>query len=306
MSLAHASEPTAAPTLRGRIADYISLTKPSINRTCLVMVAGGMVLAQPANVSVLQIIGALVGTALAVASANALNMWFERDTDGLMRRTRSRPLPAGRMSNRAALTFGLVIGLLGIATLLAFTNVVTAIIGALAIVSYAWVYTPLKYRAPIALVIGAIPGAVPPLMGWTAMTGTLDPVTDAPGIILFAILFIWQMPHFLAISVFRQRDYEAAGIRTVPGVRGIRTTKIQAVLWAIALIPVSLLLIPHGGAGLLYGVTAGLAGLAYLGLAIFGFFTNSHSRWAWRLFGVSLVYLPVIVVALGVDLLLKP
>jgi protoheme IX farnesyltransferase len=182
---------------------------------------------------------------------------------------------------------------------------VTTLIGALAIVSYAWVYTPLKYRAPMALAIGAVPGAVPPLMGWTAMTGTLDPVADAPGLILFGILFIWQMPHFLAISVFRSRDYEAAGIRTVPAVRGLRVTKVQAILWAATLIPVSLLLLPTGVAGTLYGVTAGLAGLGYLAFTIAGLWARNDTRWAWRLFGVSLVYLPVVVVALSLDIALR-
>jgi protoheme IX farnesyltransferase len=303
MSLAVHSDAPARP-LRTRIADYIALTKPSINRMCLLMVAGGMVMAPIHTLSAIGIVGALLGTALAVASANALNMWFERHSDGLMRRTRTRPLPAGRISERGALIFGLVIGVLGIATLALTTNAVTTLIGALAIVSYAWVYTPLKYRAPIALVIGAIPGAVPPLMGWTAMTGTLDPVADAPGLVLFGILFIWQMPHFLAISVFRNLDYTAAGIRTVPAVRGLHATRVQAVLWALALIPVSLLLLSTGTAGVVYGVTAGLAGLAYLGFTIAGFFTAQHSRWAWRLFGASLVYLPVVVVALGIDIAL--
>jgi protoheme IX farnesyltransferase len=295
----------AARGLRATISDYVALTKPSINRMCLLMVAGGMVMAPAATVTVWSIVGALIGTALAVASANALNMWFERHTDGLMRRTRTRPLPNGRISERGALVFGLVIGLVGIAVLAAATNAVTTLIGALAIVSYAWVYTPLKYRAPMALAIGAVPGAVPPLMGWTAMTGTLDPVADAPGLILFGILFIWQMPHFLAISVFRSRDYEAAGIRTVPAVRGLRVTKVQAILWAATLIPVSLLLLPTGVAGTLYGVTAGLAGLGYLAFTIAGLWARNDTRWAWRLFGVSLVYLPVVVVALSLDIALR-
>jgi len=294
--------PTVTRPLRAVVADYVALTKPSINRMCLLMVGGGMVMAPSTSISLLGVIGALIGTALSVASANALNMWFERNTDGLMRRTRSRPLPNGRISDRGALVFGLVIGVIGVSTLAITTNAVTTGIGALAIVSYAWVYTPLKYRAPIALVIGAIPGAVPPLMGWTAMTGTLDLTTDAPGLILFAILFVWQMPHFLAISVFRKLDYEAAGIRTVPGVRGLAVTRIQAVLWAAVLIPISLLLLPLGVGGAIYGVTAGVAGLAYLGFTIAGFWATNETRWAYQLFGVSLVYLPVVVVALSLDI----
>lgn len=291
--------------VRAIVADYIALTKPSINRMCLLMVAGGMVMAPTAGADIATILGALIGTALAVGSANALNMWLERGTDGLMRRTRTRPLPNGRISERGALVFGIIIGLVGTGVLATTTNLVTTVIGGLAIVSYAWVYTPLKYRAPMALAIGAIPGAVPPLMGWTAMTGTLDFVADAPGLIVFAILFIWQMPHFLAISVFRQRDYEAAGIRTVPAVRGLRVTKLQAILWAATLIPVSLLLLPTGVAGAIYGITAGLAGLAYLVFTVVGLWAPNDTRWAWRLFGFSLVYLPVVVVALSIDIALR-
>ncbi len=297
---------------RTRLADLVALTKPSINRMCLLMVAGGMFLAAPPDVPVVRqlsvILGGLVGTALAVASANALNMWFERHTDALMRRTRGRPLPAGRLAPQTALRFGLVLGLAAITTLALTTNAVTTLIGALAIVSYAWVYTPLKFRAPLALAIGAIPGAVPPLMGWTAMRGTLELPADAPGLVLFGILFIWQMPHFLAIAVFRQQDYDDAGIRTVPSVRGLRVTKLQAIAWALALLPVSLLLLPLGVAGLVYGVTAGLAGLGYLAFTIAGLFAPPEldSRWAWRLFGASLVYLPIVVLALGLDLTLAP
>jgi protoheme IX farnesyltransferase len=304
--------PSPPASTLARLADLVALTKPSINRMCLLMVAGGMFLAFPPDATIasrlVPIIGGLLGTALAVGSANALNMWFERHTDALMRRTRNRPLPAGRLAPRTALVFGLVLGLVGIATLALTTNAVTTLIGALAIVSYAWVYTPLKFRAPLALAIGAIPGAVPPLMGWTAIRGTLDLPADAPGLVLFGILFVWQMPHFLAIAVFRQQDYDDAGIRTVPSVRGLRVTKVQAIAWAATLLPVSLLLLPLGVAGLVYGVTAGLAGLGYLAFTIAGLFSapDQDSRWAWRLFGASLVYLPIVVAALGLDLVLAP
>ena len=296
--------------------DYVALTKPAINRMCLLMAAGGMFLAPRAASGEFAIglgtaLLGLLGTALAVASANALNMWLERDTDKLMRRTKDRPLAAERISSDGALLFGVALGVAAVATLALATNLATTLIGLLAIVSYVGIYTPLKYKAPIALVVGAIPGAVPPLMGWTAVTGSLD----APGLVLFAVLFVWQMPHFIAISIVRRRDYDAAGIRTVPGVRGLVVAKWQALAWSILLTPTSLALcltdVPNF-TGLVYGITASVAGLAFLGLTIAGFSDMREgqetaagaNRWAHRLFIASIIYLPVLVAGLAVDVLL--
>ena len=294
--------------------DYVELTKPSINRMCILMTAGGMFLAPRAAdgafpLSIGAAILALVGTAMAVASANALNMWLERGTDGLMRRTRNRPLAAGRISENGALVFGVVIGVIGVAILAACSNLATTLLGLGAIASYVGVYTPMKYKAPLALVVGAIPGAVPPLMGWTAVTGTLD----APGLILFGVLFVWQMPHFIAISVVRKRDYEAAGIKTVPGVRGLRNSKIQAIAWALAILPVSLALPFTGVAGWVYGITAAIAGLGFIAMTVRGPWPTAEARdtvpdnvnrWAHKLFIASLIYLPVLIAGLSIDVLL--
>jgi protoheme IX farnesyltransferase len=285
--------------------DYVELTKPAINRMCLLMAAGGMALA-PRNadgrfgLSVTHALMALLGTALAVASANALNMWLERHTDRLMRRTKDRPLAAGRISETGALIFGIALGALATALLALFSNLATTLLGLAAIASYVGIYTPMKYRAPIALVIGAIPGAVPPLMGWTAVTGSLD----WPGLILFAVLFVWQMPHFIAISIVRLRDYEAAGIRTVPGVRGLHNAKYQALAWALLLVPTSLALVATDVAGPVYGATALIAGLAFVTFTAIGFARSDVNRWAHRLFIASLVYLPVLIAGLATDVLL--
>lgn len=296
--------PSRSPLLVLR--DYVALTKPAINRMCLLMAAGGMFLA-PRSADGAFAIGlggaflALLGTALAVASANALNMWLERDSDRLMRRTKDRPLAARRISEHGALLFGLAIGALSVALLALATNLATTLIGLFAIASYVGVYTPMKYQHPLALVVGAVPGAVPPLMGWTAVTGSLD----APGLVLFAILFVWQMPHFIAISVVRRRDYDEAGIRTVPGVRGVRVAKLQALAWSVLLVPTSLLLVQTDVAGLVYGTVAGLASLAFLALTALGLRDEAaENRWAQRLFIASLVYLPVLIAGLTVDVLL--
>lgn len=304
MSVAKATEGTRA--LRPPLAvarDYVALTKPSINRMCLVMAAGGMFLAHgrtEVGLGPWQVVLALLGTALAVASANALNMWLERGPDQKMKRTADRPLAAARISERGALVFGLALGAVAVGVLAAGSNLVTTIVGALAIVSYVGVYTPMKYRHPMALVVGAIPGAVPPLMGWTAVTGTLD----TPALVLFGILFVWQMPHFLAIAVFRGHDYEAAGIRTVPAVRGNVVARRQAIAWAIVLVPTSLALVATGVTGSLYMIVAAGLGLGFLAYTLRPLDRPSPARWAYRLFFASLVYLPALVVALALDVLI--
>ena len=189
------------------LRDLVALTKPGVTRMCLVTTAGGLLLPSSGGhvppglegTSWITIASALVGTAFAVGGANAFNMWWERGTDRLMARTRTRPLPAGRMTPTTALRFAWALSIASIAVLLVGTNALTAVLAASAIAGYVLVYTPLKYRTPAALVIGAVPGAMPPLLGWTAATNSID----APGLVLFAILLVWQIPHFLAIALYR-------------------------------------------------------------------------------------------------------
>jgi protoheme IX farnesyltransferase len=292
---------TECPTVPTRslfatLRDYAVLTKPSITRMCLLMTAAGLGLA-PGSASLLVIIGALAGTALAVGSANALNMWWERDSDRLMVRTRTRPLAEERISANAALVFGLCVGVAGLALLAVTTNGLTTLLGFIALASYVLLYTPLKYHTPLALVIGAVPGAMPPLMGWTAVTNSLD----APGLVLFGILLLWQMPHFLAISLFRKHDYARAGIRIVPVVRGDEVARRQAVAWATGLVPVSLLLTPLGVTGTLYLVIALMSGLAFLGFALTGLRQTTGPSWAYRFFIASLIYLPLLTAGFVLD-----
>jgi protoheme IX farnesyltransferase len=282
------------------LSDLIVLTKPTITAQCALMVIGGLWLA-PDKVGLLVASMAVLGTSLAVASANALNMVLERDGDRHMTRTKNRPLPTGRMRTETALVFGLALGALSMALLGAFVNGLTALLGALALASYVLVYTPLKRRTPLALLIGAFPGAAPPLMGWTAATGGLE----APGLVLFAILLLWQMPHFLAISMYRKKEYAEAGIRVVPVVRGDAIAKAQAIAYATALVPVSLLLVPLGVAGWLYAAVALAGGLWLLGLSVHGLRVPRTAKWARDLFLATLVYLPALTVALIVDVWLR-
>lgn len=282
-----------------QLSDLVALTKPSITRMCLLMAVGGLALA-PGSVDWFTATAAILGVGLAVGGANAFNMWWERDTDGLMSRTRRRPLPAGRVSSATAFKFAAGLSLASVVVLALGTNVLTAVLAALSIASYVAVYTPLKYKTPAALIIGAVPGAAPPLLGWTAVTDSVDP----PAIVLFAILLVWQLPHFLAIAIYRKEEYARAGIKVVPLVRGEAIAKIQAVAWALVLVPLTLLLVPIGGAGQVYFVASALLGAAFLGWSFTGLDNGAGVRWARNYFLASVVYLPALTLALVADVLL--
>ncbi|MCC6558446.1 MAG: protoheme IX farnesyltransferase [Polyangiaceae bacterium] len=213
-----------------------------------------------------ELVLALVGTALVVSGANALNMYIERDTDRLMDRTKHRPLPARRLDPDAALWFGLALSISSIPMLLLGVNVATGLLSTLALLSYVLVYTPAKRRTTLALPIGAVPGAIPPLLGWTAITGRID----APGLALFGILFLWQIPHFLAIATFRREDYRRAGLRVLPVVKGDPVTRRHIVGYLVLLVAASLLPVPLGVAGPAYLGVASVLGAAFLGLGVCG------------------------------------
>lgn len=282
------------------VQDLVALTKPSVTWLTIIMAAGGIWLA-PGSLEAGVALWTLLGTALAVGSANALNMVLERHTDGLMHRTRRRPLPDGRLSTGAALAFGLAIGLASMVLLGALVNLLTAALGGFALLSYVLVYTPLKRRTPLALLIGAVPGAMPPLMGWTAVTGTID----VPGLVLFAILLVWQLPHFLAIALYNKADYARAGIQVVPVVRGDRVATLQALAYATALVPLTVLLVPLGVAGWLYGAVALALGLWFLVVGLGGLRPDAGVQWARRFFRASIIYLPALMAALSLDVVLR-
>jgi protoheme IX farnesyltransferase len=275
------------------LADLAQLTKPRITAMVLFSAAGGLFLA-PAAVPAATVGFLLVGTALVVASANVLNMYLERDLDARMERTRHRPLPAGRLRPEVALWFGAALGLLSLPFLSLGVNLVTGLLGLVSFVLYVAVYTPMKQRSPVALVIGAVPGAMPPLMGWTAATGRLE----LPGLLLFAILFFWQLPHFLAITLYRTEELSRAGYKVTAQRRGAFAAKVRIVLYLAALYPVSLLLYPLGLAGPLYLFTAVLAGAAFFAVGLYGLRAAAGPRWARALFLVSLVYLTVLMMSL--------
>jgi protoheme IX farnesyltransferase len=277
------------------VSDLIALTKPRVTALVMATAAVGMALA-PGRIGWARALVMFATTALLVASANALNCWLERDTDGFMQRTCRRPLPARRLEPQLAFVFAAVLALLSLPLLTLAINPMTGLLGTVSLWTYVWLYTPLKYRTPHAMVVGAVPGALPPLMGWTAVTGRLDP----GGLALFLILFIWQMPHVIGLSVYRRSEYAKAGIRVLPLVHGPRAAQRHAIGWALLMIPASLLPTAYGLGGWLYAVLATVLGVAYFGATLLALLRPSESvdRWGRRVFFTSLLYLPLLLTAL--------
>jgi protoheme IX farnesyltransferase len=284
------SKPVAAFAWR----DVVALAKPRITALVIVTTAGGLWLA-PVRASAATVTWALLGTVLIVAGANALNMYIEREIDGRMARTRSRPLPSGRLSPRVALWFGVVTSAVAVPVLALGVNATTALLAVLANLSYVLAYTPLKQRSHHALLVGAVPGAMPPLLGWTAATGRID----VAGMVLFGVLFLWQVPHFLAISIFRRTDYARAGLKVMPNTSGMKATKHGIVRYTFALVAVSLLLVPLGVERPSYLWAAGALGAVFFGWGCWGLGRTAEDRWARWLFGVSIIYLVLLFGALA-------
>jgi heme o synthase len=279
----------AARDLSGVLVGLVQLTKPAVTRLVMVTMLCGA-LAAPGAIHVVKLLLALVGTAIVVGAANALNMYLERDIDAQMERTRGRPLPSGRLSPELALGFGVLSGLLGVSLLALCVNLTTASLALLALVSYVFAYTPLKRVTPFALHVGAIPGAIPPLLGWTSVTGSLT----VPALAMFALLFVWQIPHFIAIALFRQREYERAGLRVLPAVRGVAAAKSAIVRYSALQLAVSTLPYFLGLAGPLYLWVAVPLGLAFLAFAASGLRESAGPRWARALFFASMPYLVIV------------
>ena len=294
--MAHAAEPTERPPVASLAQDLASLVKPNVTLLVVITTAGGLWLA-PGTLSWTRLLATLAGTVLIVAAASALNCYLERESDKFMARTKNRPLPAGRMKPAVALWIGAAAALASVPMLTVLVNPVTGILAAIALVSYVWVYTPMKQESPHAVIIGSIPGAMPPLMGWTAVTGSID----WPGLVLFGILFIWQIPHFIAISMYREQEYTRAGIPTVPAEYGSTTARWHMIGWSLLLLPVSLALVPFGIAGGIYLAIAGLLGAGLVGLAIRGLWSQAPKAWARTYFLYTLAYLTLLFAALLVD-----
>jgi protoheme IX farnesyltransferase len=271
--------------------DYMALTKPRITWLILMSTGVGYFFGQQGgSPDWILLLHTLIGTALIASGTAALNQWYERGADTLMRRTSGRPLPTGKMTALRALLFGIVLAVLGFGELALGVNILAALLGAFTLVTYLFVYTPLKQRSHLSTVIGALPGAMPPLMGYAASHGSLTPEAWT----LFAILFIWQFPHFLAIAWMYREDYARAGIRMLPVVEpdGMSTGR-QIILYASTLIPVSLFPVLLGMSGKVYLVGALILGgwFLYTGVRVAFDLTNVRAR---RVLLASIIYLPAI------------
>lgn len=286
---------SSSPSLLATAGDFLALTKPRLSGLVLFTAAGGMWLAGR-SLDWSTWLFAMLGTAGTVGAANTINCVIERDSDRFMRRTSTRPLPARRLAVPPALVFAAGLALVSLPLLWLGVNALTGVLGLVALVSYAFVYTPLKKRTHFAMQVGAFPGALPPLMGWTAATGRIE----VPGLVLFGILFFWQLPHFIAIALFRKDEYRAAGLTSLPLEKGDDVARLHSVLYLVALLAVSVLPWVVGVAGPLYLAAAlGLGGfLLFVGVR--GWLQRGDVVWARQLFGYSLLYLTGLFAALAV------
>jgi protoheme IX farnesyltransferase len=285
----------AIPAARGRVADYVALAKPGITVMVAITAGVGFAVAGAALVEWKLLVHLLAGTMLSSAGAAALNMFLEREADAKMERTRRRPLPAGRLAPAEALVFGVLLAAGGVAYLAAAVNLLTAGISAATIASYLGAYTPLKKRSSLCTLVGAVPGALPPVMGWAAARGSLD----GGAWVLFLILFFWQLPHFLALAWMYREDYARGGFPMLPveGPDGASTGR-QVVLQTLALIVVTLLPAGFGMAGEAYLAAALVLGAGFLGFGVAFAVERTRER-ASRLFFASITYLPLLLGALA-------
>lgn len=276
--------------------DLVALTKPRITLMALLVSGGCMMLAE-ASFSIQNACMALLGIALLVSGSSAFNMYLEREHDKLMMRTSNRPLPSGRLKPRWALWVGFSTSILAIPALVWSTNWLTAFLGFGSLLAYVLVYTPMKRLSTWALVVGAIPGAMPALMGYTAVSAKIDWV----GLALFALAFFWQLPHFIAIGIFRKEEYTKAGFPVIAEVTGESVAILLSVLTTgLIVINAGLLWWLQIG-GLFYGCISTLLGVWFLTIACLGFFSIDIKSWARKLFMASLVYQGLLFLVLAVD-----
>ncbi|HEV8232254.1 MAG TPA: heme o synthase [Thermoanaerobaculia bacterium] len=280
-----------------RVSDFVELTKPRITFLVLVTTAVGYALGVGASFHPAVFVSLLVGTALVSGGASALNQWAERDADARMARTASRPLPSGRLAPADALVFGLVISAVGVVLLAGAVNLLTGLLALGSLSSYVLAYTPLKRVTSLCTLVGAVPGAIPPMMGWAAARGSLG----REALALFGVLFLWQLPHFLSIAWIYRDDYARAGFPMLPvNDPGGASTARQSVAYAAALVPVTLLAgaVTAAGERYLWGAVA--LGALFVGCTIAFAFARSVKTARW-VFLVSVLYLPAVLGLMVLD-----
>jgi len=292
---------------RSRVLAFVELMKPELTSLSVLTALCGYYLATAGFFDVWGFLHLAIGTALLGGGAGALNEYIEREYDALMKRTERRPIPSGRVAAGDGLVFGILAAALGVLQLFIFTNVLTGLLGLLTLILYIFVYTPLKRVTPLATIVGGLPGALPPVMGWTAVRNDIT----LEAWILFAILFFWQMPHFFSLAWMYRKDYARAGFKllTVMDEDGVRTSR-QILLYCTALVPVSVVVGIVGLSGSVYTLGALLLGLVFLAFAILFARAVSIQRvpdfaranhYSRQLFFASLFYLPFLFLLMSLD-----
>ena len=281
-------------SLSSKLRDYYTLTKPEVNLLILMTTSAGYYLASRGPLKVGGLISTLVGTLLVASGTATLNQWMERVWDGQMRRTAMRPLPAGRISSREALVFGVVLSVAGGLYLAAAVNRLSALFAISTLLSYLFIYTPLKRKTPLCTMIGALPGAMPTLIGWAGAGAAIN----RQALLLFGLLFLWQFPHFLAIALMYRDDYSRAGYRMLPSFdRDSHFTRAEILVFTLALITITLL--PFSGAGALYFVGMMLPGM-FLLYYVVKLMSSTSKVGPSRLLHASVLYLPIVLAVMMV------
>lgn len=291
------TETLALPASSVRIADYVQLMKLRLSFLAAIISAAGYYIASTGRLDWARLIHTFIATNLVSAGACALNMYIERDIDSLMERTKNRPLPQHRISADSAFFFGLALAIGGILYLALAAGMVAGAVGALAVATYVLCYTPLKRLSAYSVIVGAVPGALPPVIGWAAARGTLD----MGALIVFIIMFLWQLPHFMAIAWIYRDDYRRAGMPmpTVVDPQGGFAGR-QMVIYAVALLIASLIPVRVGMVGYIYGAGAAATGLWYLWLCV-AWMVWKDTKVARTVFLVSLLHITVLFVLMVID-----
>lgn len=279
------------------IRAYYMLTKPGIIFGNLVTTAAGFFLASKGHFNPLLFLATLLGLGLVIGSACVFNNYIDRKADGKMSRTKHRALVTGLLSSQSACTFAIILGALGAFVLFQYTNVLAGSIALIGFCFYVVMYSFSKYYSTYGTFIGSIAGAVPPVVGYCAVSNSLD----LAAFLIFLILILWQMPHFYAITIFRLEDYQAAGIPVLPVKKGIYVTKVHMLYFIVAFIPAAAALTFFNYTGQMYLITVTFMGLIWLGLSVQGFKKAQSHLWAHQMFRFSLVVIMVLSVMMAVD-----
>lgn len=276
---------------------YYMLTKPGIIMGNVVTMAAGFALASKGNLDVLLFIETLLGLGFVIASAGVFNSYLDRSADAKMDRTKNRPFVQGIISTQGALLFGTFLGIMGIAILALFTNLLTVLVAFVGFFVYLVLYAFWKYRSFYGTIIGSVAGAVPPVVGYCAVSNQLD----MAALLLFFILLLWQMPHFFAIAIYHIKDYTAAAIPVLPIQKGIPITKVHMVLYIVAFTLTAFMLTVLGYTGQIYLMTAAVLGLSWLVLCLYGFNSSNDTQWARKMFVYSLVVIMTLCLTIALD-----